>query len=92
MQFVNKIMEIVIGFFVLGILMNAFLFPMASQWSGMVFQNATGFYLDDPAAVADIPINYGVYVIYSNMLLFINLIIVLIVIGVVMAYMKFGKK
>jgi len=99
-KMVSDSIELVIGFFVLGIILSALLFPTATQWQNMVFENAslecpagneTGYYLDAPGTEADIPINYGIYVVFSNAFLFMTLGIMLIMIGVILSFLKWKK-
>lgn len=90
MDLIKKPVEIILGFFVLGILASALLFPAADSWRGQVFANATGTYLKAPvgSTTGDIVINAGVYTILNNMILFMTLAVGLVVIGVVVSYLK----
>lgn len=87
----NTIVILLIGFFVAGIMLSAFFYPMAATVSDLVFSNTTGYYWTAPTGSADLAINYGVFVVFDNIVLFVSLAIMLIILGAVLGFMKFKK-
>lgn len=90
-KMINDGVGVIIGFFVFGMLLSALLYPMASSYQNIVFQNATNTYIKAPvgAVGGDIVVPYFVYVILSNMVLFASIAILLIILTAVLVYMKF---